>query len=196
MCDIKREEYIGEIKKSIEGKMKKLFEDAHKHTENLSHEDIVKLHENHVKDVLYPYINNSPYLKKMVGEKGEEKILEELKTKFMGTFHFHEKMLKCETFRDIDKKTKYTKEEMLENDNKISKYIRNVVTSIIEDCRDLNSDEIEEIHMFIFKLIFQSDIEHIPCFKNASETMNMDVIDRIHNRKMTDMISKFNNVHK
>lgn len=190
MCDIKREEYIGEIKKSIEEKMKKLFEEAHKYTENLSHEDIVRLHENHVKDVFYPYINNVPYLQKMIVEKGEEKVLEEVKAKFMANFHFHKKMVKCEEFRE-DRKTIYTEEEILENNKKISKYIREVVTSIIQECKNLSSEEIKEIHIFIFKLIFQSDIEHIQCFKNASETMNMDVINRIHDRKVTSTISKY-----
>lgn len=190
MCDIKREEHIIEIKKSIEEKMKKLFEEAHKYTENLSHEDIVRLHENHVKDVFYPYINQIPFLQKMVLESGEEKVLEEVKAKFMKNFHFHEKMVKCEEFRE-DRKTKYTEKEILENDKKISKYIREVVTSIIQECKDLNSEEIKEIHIFIFKLIFQSDIEHIPCFKNASETMNMDVVNRIHDRKITDTINKY-----
>jgi len=187
---MKRAEYIGEIKKSIEEKMKKLFEEAHKYTENLSHEDIVRLHENHVKDAFYPYINNISSLQKMIVEKGEEKLLEEVKAKFMGNFHFHEKMLKCEEFRE-HRKTKYTEEEILENDKKISKYIQEVVTSIIQECRDFNSEEIKEIHLFIFKLIFQSDIEHIPCFKNASETMNMDAINKIHDRKITGTISKY-----
>ncbi|MGG7176470.1 hypothetical protein ACQPU1_02675 [Clostridium paraputrificum] len=190
MCDIKREEYIGELKKSIEKKMKKLFEEAHKYTENLSHEDIVRLHENHVKDVFYPYIENIPSLQNMIVAMGEEKALDAIKAKFMGTFHFHEKMVKCEEFRE-DRKTQYTEEEILENDEKISKYIREVVTSIIQECRDLNNDEIKDMHMFIFKLIFQSDIEHIPCFKNASETMNMDVVNRIHDRKITESMSKY-----
>ncbi|VYT68859.1 hypothetical protein [Clostridium tertium] len=195
MCDIKREECINEIKKSIEEKMEKLFEKAHKYTENLSHDDIVRLHENHIKDVFYPYINNIPFLGKMIEDEGEGKVLEELKVKFMENFHFHEKMLKCEEFRG-DRKTKYTEEEILENDKKISKYIREVVTSIIQECRDLNSDEIKEIHMFIFNLIFNSDIKHIPCFKNAAETMNMDVINRIHDRKVTDTISKYMLMYK
>ncbi|MGG7143326.1 hypothetical protein ACQPVP_07660 [Clostridium nigeriense] len=190
MCDIKGEEYIGDIKKSIEEKMKKLFEKAHKYTENLSNEDIVKLHENHVKDVFYPYIHNIPALKERIVEKAEEKVLEEVKYKFMENFHFHEKMLKCEKFRE-DRKTKYTEEEILENDRKISKYIQEIVISIIQECKGLNTEQIKEIHMFIFKVIFQSDIEHIPCFKNASETMNMDVINRIHNRKVTSSINKY-----
>ena len=48
--------------------------------------------------------------------------------------------------------------------------------------------------MFIFKLIFNSDIEHIPCFKKASDTMNMDVINRIHNRKVSDTINKYSDL--
>jgi len=190
MSDIKREKCIDEVKKSIEDKIKKLFDEAHKYTENLSNEDIVRLHENHVKDVFYPYIHNIPVLQERIVEKGEEKVLEEVKFKFMENFHFHEKMLKCEKFRE-DRKTKYTEEEILENDRKISKYIQDIVISIIKECNRLNTEEIKEIHMFIFKLIFQSDIEHIPCFKNASETMNMDVINRIHNRKVTSTISKY-----
>ena len=218
MCDIKRKKDIGKIKKSIEEKMEELFEKAHKYTENLSHEDIVRLHENHVKDVIllyphdlsfqyiyedivrlhenhvkdvfYAYINNIPSLQKIVVEIGEEKVLEEIKSKFMANFHFHEKMVKCEELRD-DRKTKYTEEEILENNKKISKYIDEVVTSIIQECRDLNTEEIKEIHIFIFKLIFQSDIEHIPCFKSASKTMNIDVINRIHDRKITETISKY-----
>lgn len=193
MSNIKREDYINEIKKSIEEKMKRLFERAHKYTENLSHEDIVKLHENHVKDVFYPYMNSLPSLKKMVEIKGEEKVLEDIKDKFMGTFHFHEKMLKCEVVRE-DRKTKYTDEELLEHREKISKYIQKLTTSIIEECKDLNSDELKEVHMFIFKLIFDSDIEHIPCFKKASETMNMDVINRIHNRKVSETINKYSDL--
>ena len=110
MCDIKRKKDIGKIKKSIEEKMEELFEKAHKYTENLSHEDIVRLHENHVKDVFYAYINNIPSLQKIVVEIGEEKVLEEIKSKFMANFHFHEKMVKCEELRD-DRKTKYTEEE-------------------------------------------------------------------------------------
>lgn len=190
MCDIKRKKDIGKIKKSIEEKMEELFEKAHKYTENLSHEDIVRLHENHVKDVFNAYINNIPSLQKIVVEIGEEKVLEEIKSKFMANFHFHEKMVKCEELRD-DRKTKYTEEEILENNKKISKYIDEVVTSIIQECRDLNTEEIKEIHIFIFKLIFQSDIEHIPCFKSASKTMNIDVINRIHDRKITETISKY-----
>lgn len=193
MSNIKREESINEIKKSIEEKMKRLFEKAHKYTENLSHEDIVKLHENHVKDVFYPYMNNLSALKKMVEISGEEKVLEDIKDKFMGTFHFHEKMLKCEEVRE-DRKTKYTEEELLEHREKISKYIQKLTTSIIEECKDLNSEELKEIHMFIFKLIFNSDIEHIPCFKKASDTMNMDVINRIHNRKVSDTINKYSDL--
>lgn len=193
MSNIKREECINEIKKSIEEKMKRLFERAHKYTENLSHEDIVKLHENHVKDVFYPYMNNLPALKKMVEISGEKKVLEDIKDKFMETFHFHEKMLKCEKVRE-DRKTKYTEEELLEHREKISKYIQKLTTSIIEECKDLNSEELKEIYMFIFKLIFNSDIEHIPCFKKASDTMNMDVINRIHNRKVSDTINKYSDL--
>lgn len=193
MSNIKREDYINEIKKSIEVKMKRLFERAHKYTENLSHEDIVKLHENHVKDVFYPYMNNLPDLKKMVEIRGEEKVLEDIKDKFMETFHFHEKMLKCEVVRE-DRKTKYTDEELLEHRDKISKYIQKLTTSIIDECKNLNSEELKEIHMFIFKLIFDSDIEHIPCFKKASETMNMDVVNRIHNRKVSETINKYSNI--
>ncbi|MGG7057723.1 hypothetical protein ACQPUZ_05430 [Clostridium tertium] len=190
MSDIKREKCIDEVKKSIEDEIKKLFDEAHKYTENLSNEDIVRLHENHVKDVFYPYIHNIHVLQERIVEKGEEKVLEEVKYKFMENFHFHEKMLKCEKFRE-DRKTKYTEEEILENDRKISKYIQEIVISIIQECKGLNTEEIKEIHMFIFKLIFQSDIEHIPCFKNASENMNMDVINRIHNRKITSTINKY-----
>lgn len=190
MCDMKRAEYIDEIKKSIEEKMKELFKEAHKYTENLSHEDIVRLHEDHIKDVFYPYINNIPSLQTIIVEKGEEKLLEQVKAKFMENFYFHEKMLKCEEFREY-RETKYTEEEILENEKKISKYIQKLVTSIIQQCRDLNSEEIKEIHLFIFKLIFQSDIEYIPCFKRASETMNMDAINRIHGRKVTDTINKY-----
>lgn len=193
MSDIKREESINEIKKSIEEKMKRLFERAHKYTENLSHEDIVKLHENHIRDVFYPYINNLPALKKMVEISGEEKVLEDIKAKFMGTFHFHEKMLKCEEVRE-DRKTKYTEEDLLEHREKISKYIQELTISIIEEFKDLNSEELKEVHMFIFKLIFDSDIEHIPCFKKASETMNIDVINRIHNRKVSETINKYSDL--
>lgn len=195
MCDMKRSEYISEIKKSIEIKMRELFEEAHKYTENLSHEDIVRLHADHVKDVFYPYINNIPSLQEIVMEKGEEKLLEQVKAKFMENFHFHEKMLKCEEVRE-HRETKYTEEEILENNKKISKYIQQLVTSIIQQCRDLNSEEIKEIHFFIFKLIFQSDIEHIPCFKRASETMNMEAINKIHHRKITGTLNKYIGVDK
>lgn len=190
-----RDENLIEIKRKIQVIITDLFEEAHRYTENLSHEDIAKLHENHVKDVIYPYIDNTPLLKALVEEKGEENLLESLKASFMKNYNFHEKMLKCEKFHE-ERKTLYSREEIIENDKKISLYIQNIVKSIIDICKDLNEIEIGEIYFFIFTLIFQSDIEHIPCFKKASETMNMNAVNKMHHRKITDKINRYVSLNK